>query len=69
MKRYWKRGIFIKNNYNPWREENNIVIKLNDFLSAEPLGNSMGTIKSYSKVLDSGTQKLSAFRLKCVYSR
>lgn len=40
-----------------------MAIKLNDFLSAEPLGNNMVAIKSYSEVLDRETKQLSAYRL------
>lgn len=40
-----------------------MAIRLNDFLSAEALGNNMVAIKSYSEVFDRETQQLTAYRL------
>lgn len=39
------------------------MMKLNDFLKAELLGNKFVAVKGYTEVLDRETQKLSAYRV------
>lgn len=39
------------------------MMKLNDFLKAELLGNKFVAVKGYTEVLDRETQKLSAYRI------
>lgn len=40
-----------------------MVMKLNDFLKPQLLGNKFFAVKGYSEVLDRETQKISAYRL------